>query len=795
MAPALRLSSLVAILAAAVMLFTFVPATTAVPPPTSYANFEAAQTNPLRLSADGNSLFAANTANNTLSVFDVSQPSNPQLLNEIPVGVGPVSVNPRTSDEIWVVNQVSNSVSVVSVSQGIVTDTIRTGPGTEPMDVVFAGNNQAYVSCSRSNSVNVYDTNSHALITSIPLFGGSPRALAVSNDGSMVYAAFAISGNATTIIPPNLAPPQPPPQNPNLPPPPQVALIVAATDPNWTQYITFKMPDNDVAVIATGFSPSLSRYYSGVGTINLGMAVNPITGDLFVTNTDALNLTFFEPNLRGHWVNNRITKIQVSTGTVTPFDLNPNINYDILPNPQALSAALSQPAGVVFDPSGSFMYVASFGTDRVAQVDTNGNVLSFVEVSLPSGSGANADPKNKRGPRGLALNPATHTLYSLNRLASTISIIDAAQMRKLGEVNVGTDPTPLTLKQGRGFLYDAKLSGNGTGACASCHVDGDMDHLAWNLGNRDGNMTEYNQNGQIFHFHPMKGPMTTQTLRGLNNMSPYHWRGDQINFAAFNSAFNDLMGGSELSSSDMNTYTSFANSILFLPNPNQNLDRSLPTNLAGGNPVNGESDFMNIRNTGGVLTCNQCHTSNPGTGSNRLVTNLVPPQPLKVPHLRNIYQKVLYTRHNAESIDGFGFSRDGSDSTVLDFLSQKVFITYSAQQKTDMAAYMLCFDTGTAPAVGYTITLTSANVNTQQNQQDWSTLQSQASAGNIDLIGRGTIQGEVHGLLYTPGGRHHNTYTADNGQQYSQSQLQNLIETGDTLSFMGVYPGTGSSQY
>ena len=460
-------------------------------PPPVFANFEEAQTNPVRLSADGTLLFAVNTPNASLSVFDVTTPTSPKLLAQIPVGLGPVSVNPRTGDEAWVVNQVSNSISVVSAvagsweNGGIVTDTIYVKP--EPMDVVFAGSNQAYISVSRANRIAVVDANTHALISSLPVFGGNPRSLAVSPDGTTVYAAFAISGNATTIIPVTLAPAQcgtagqpqcVPPMNPALPAPPRVSLIVAASNAAWTSYITFKMPDNDVVAIKTGASPSIAGYYSGVGTINLGLAVNPVTGDLFVANTDALNLTAFEPNLRGHWVNNRITRIQVATGTITPFDLNPNINYAILPNPQALSTALAQPAGVVFDPSGNFMYVASFGTDRVAQVDTNGNVLWFVEVSQPSGSGSNVDPAHKRGPRGLALNALNanaQTLYSLNRISNTISIIDTGTKAVTSEVAVGTDPTPPLLKAGRGFLYDAKLSGNGTGACASCHVDGDMD--------------------------------------------------------------------------------------------------------------------------------------------------------------------------------------------------------------------------------------------------------------------------------------------------------------------------------
>jgi DNA-binding beta-propeller fold protein YncE len=760
-------------------------------PAPGFANFEPSQTNPIRLSADTTRLFAVNTPNNSLLVYDATQPANPFLLAEIPVGVGPVSVNPRTPGEVWVVNQVSNSISVVSISRGIVTDTISTGAGTEPMDVVFAGSNQAYVSCSRNNTIAVFDANTHTSITTLPVFGGSPRALAVSADGSTVYAAFAISGNATTIIPAKLAPPQPPPTNPQLPPPPQVALIVAANDPNWSSYITFKMPDNDVVAITAGAVPSIAGYYSGVGTINLGLAVNPVTHDLFVANTDALNLTFFESTLRGHWINNRITRIQVASGLITPFDLNPNINYSTLPNPAALSTALSQPTNVVFDPGGTFMYVASFGTDRVAQVDTNGNVLSFAEVAVASGSGPNVDPKNKRGPRGLALNAAANTLYSLNRLSDTISVINTSQMMESSEIEIANDPTPQAVKQGRGFLYDAKLSGNGTGSCASCHVDGDMDHLAWNLGDPGGNMTQLVQNGTTFNFHPMKGPMNTQTMRGLANLTPYHWRGEQPNLDAFNLTFDKLMGGSQISDADMATFTTFVNSILFLPNPNQNLDRSLPTSLAGGNPVNGQAAFLNVAGTGKMrVTCNSCHTSNPGPGTNRLVGLAAPPQPMKVPHLRNIYQKQLYTRHAATSIDGFGFEHDGNFSTLTDFLAQPAFPGYTSQQRADIAAFILCFDTGTAPAAGLTITLTAETVTDQQEQKTWQLLQSQALAANIDLIARGTIQGHIQGLLYQPS---QGQYISDDNIRYTQAQLQGFIQDGDTMSFMGVYPGTGSA--
>ncbi len=779
----------------------------------AFANFEGSQTSPIRISADGKRLYAVNTPNQTLSVFDLTLPASPALIAEIPVGVEPVSVNPLTDDEVWVVNQVSNSISIVSVKLGIVVQTLAAK--AEPMDVVFAGG-LAYVSVSRANEVLVFNQKTLALVATIPLFGDNPRALAVSPDGSKVYAAFALSGNGTTAVRLQNAPPQSAPVNPALPPPPQVALIVKWNDPNWSPYVYSTLPDNDVAVIKTGPTPALSGYYSGVGTINLGMAVNPVTGDIYVSNTDALNLTHFETNLLSHFVNNRITEIQASSGLITPYDLNPGISYDpaTFPNPAALATALAQPTSLVFDPGGAFLWVAAFGTDRIAQVGAGGNVMATIEVAQPSGQGSNVDPSNKRGPRGLALNPAAQKLYVLNRISNSISVVDTNLLSVTGELPIGFNPTPAAIQQGRGFLYDAKLSGNGTASCASCHPDGDMDHLAWDLGNPAGDMASLTESANAtdtasgsgsltVQFHPMKGPMVTQALRGLLNQAPYHWRGDRADLQAFNVTFSELLGGPQLSDSNINLFANFLNTILYLPNPYQNLNRSLPTSLpalrgasfaTGGNAVNGQSDFDNLvlsNANGSFQTCNACHTGSPvGTGTNLFVRPLALPsvtQPLKTPQLRNVYQKILHTA--GLSIDGFGLDHEGA-GTLTSFLNGAPFSSYSKPQLTDIGAYLVTFDTGTAPAVGYTRTLTKANVTAAKPQSDWTLLQNQAVIANADLVVRGTVNGSLHGLLYQPAT---GTYLSDSGALYTQAQLQSLIQAGDTLTMMGVYPGTGSA--
>ena len=769
----------------------------------SYVNFEGKQTSPIRLSADGKLLFAVNTPDGRLSVFNVSNPDNPILISEIPVGLEPVSVNPRTADEVWVVNEVSDSISVVSVSRHVVTDTIYVKD--EPADVVFA-NGKAFVTASRNNQVVVLDATTRAVLINISVFGENPRAMAVSLDGSKVYAAFALSGNRTTLIPPDQAPAQittgTPPMNPALPAPPQVGLIVDATDPAWTGVVKFTMPDNDVVEIDTT-THAINRYFSRVGTVNLAIATQPGSGQIFVANTDARNLVHFEPGVRGHIVENRLSRINPANSAVTHFDLNPGVDYGVMPNLPAKTNALAQPTAVVFDTAGTFAFVAAFGSDRIAKINaTDGSVVAHINVGSALGSAA--DARNKRGPRGLALASSAQRLYVLNRIANSLSVLDVAGNAVVRELPLGSyDPTPAVIRQGRGFLYDARLSGNGMSSCASCHVDAEMDMISWDLGDPQGTtsaiLTQVTPTfpGTSRTVHPMKGPMATQTLRGLNGQDPLHWRGDRTNFLHFNGAFDSLLGGTTLTTQDMQAYRAYINTIVFQPNPNQNLDRTLPASFGGGDPNAGRNTFFNEQYQSVLgLSCTTCHTGPPGTGSDRLIFDrqaLGESQDFKVPHLRNVYQKGNFNNApGAASVGGFGLIHDGMEPDLFTFLSRSVFGSFAndTTRKKNIAAFVLCFDTGMAPAVGYTRTLNSTTIGSAAFTNDWTMLENQARSNFVDLVVKGTVDGSPRGLLFQPGS---NNYLSDKTTVgvLTRAQLVAKIQAGDVLSVMGVPVGSG----
>ncbi|MEM6988442.1 MAG: hypothetical protein AAF499_18150, partial [Pseudomonadota bacterium] len=117
-------------------------------------NFESPHVHPLDATPDGNTLLAVNTAGHRLEVFAVTELGISQRLS-VPVGLDPVSVRARNNVEAWVVNQISDSISVVDLTTGDLVRTLMTG--NEPADVVFSeATGRAFVSIADTNQIEVY---------------------------------------------------------------------------------------------------------------------------------------------------------------------------------------------------------------------------------------------------------------------------------------------------------------------------------------------------------------------------------------------------------------------------------------------------------------------------------------------------------------------------------------------------------------------------------------------------------------------------------------------------------------
>ncbi|HEV3467954.1 MAG TPA: carboxypeptidase regulatory-like domain-containing protein [Pyrinomonadaceae bacterium] len=774
-------------------------------------NFESPQVHPLAVTPDGTRLLAVNSPNATLSVFQLSG-GTPALTAEIPVGLEPVSVAARNDREAWVVNWLSDSVSVVDLTAGSVVRTFDVGD--EPTDVLFAGANRelAFVCVSGPAQVKVFDPAgaSAAPLRVLDLFGKQPRALARDAQGGQVFVSLFESGNQTTLVPQPVVQargglPRPSPtMDPALPPAPTTGLIVKwngsawadeTGDTKWDESVNYTLADVDLAVIdAAGQTPSVSARVRNLGTHLGNMAFDPATSRLFVANLESESVRRFEPNLRGRFQHNRVTILDVAPAAAPSVsavrDLNPHVDFS---NPAGSDAeraqSLALPADVARASDGT-VFVAATGSAKVGVLAATGVVTGRIGVG--------------QGPTGLALDEPRSRLYVLNRFEQTVSVVDTAARAQVARVAVGFNPEPADVRQGRRFLYDAAaLSAHGTVSCASCHPSGHRDGLAWDLGDPAGALVT------VFGLphHPMKGPMVTQSLRGIIGAEPLHWRADRNNLSEFNQAFTGLLGSPRaLTSQEMAAFEKFVRTLTYPPNPREGLDRTFPDPPTGPSPADGARAFNFGGPTLAGLSCNVCHRSFAADGfdigSERGIHPggiLGEPQTFKTPQLRGLYQRTGLRKPapgqpRAEQPTGFGFMHDGSFDTMFDFLRQNFFHGFADDdERRDVEAFLLAFDTGLAPAVGLQVTVNASNKSDPAVRARLDLLVRQASeeAGrNCDLVVKGIYGGSPRGFLLDP---LQHTFQPDSLSEAPVS-LQTLMDAagpGAELTFTGVPRGAG----
>ncbi len=869
----------------------------------SYALFESGQVRPLAISPDASTLFACNTPDNRLEIYTIGSGSLTHVAS-VPVGLEPVAVAARNDDEVWVVNHLSDSVSIVDVSTPATARVMRTLlVGDEPSDVVFAGTSgdRAFITTAHRGQntplhptivttlrtegigradVWVFDaTNLGATLggdplTTLTLFGDTPRALAVSPDGSLVYAAVFHSGNQTTTLSEGVVSRG---GNAGLPPPttnfqgtsgPSTGLIVRLTGAtwidergvSWNHEVKISLPDHDIFVLNANANPPIqlagsAGRYTGVGTVLFNMAVNPVSGKVYVSNTEAINEVRFEgpgiyaagfkpagepATVQGHLQESRITVLDGAS--VIPRHLNKHIDYDSCcdPIPNAENAdSLAFPLAMEVSGDGQTLYVSAFGSSKVGvfnttQLETNTFVPDDADqLNVPGG-----------GPTGLALDESRSQLYVLTRFDNSVAILSTATGMQLASVPLH-NPEPPSVVLGRPFLYEAAFtSSHGDSACASCHIFGNLDSLAWDLGNPDD--TVLNNPGPFrlevgnSDFHPMKGPMTTQSLRGMANHGPMHWRGDRTGgndagssqpnsgtfnedaaFKKFNPAFEGLIGRSEqLTTAEMDAFTDFILQAMYPPNPIRNLDNTLTTDQNNG------QTFYFGPTSDIVQDCNGCHQLNPSGnagfgvpkpgffGGDGFSSFENEPQHFKIPHLRNMYQKVgLFgmadvpffnsrddNNPQGDQIRGFSFLHDGSVDTLFRFHGADVFVqsvpfntggipdnASGDTVRRELEAFMFAFDSNLAPIVGQQITRPSPNGATVDPRI--TLLIARANANECDLIVKGNVGGIARGYLYESP-----TFTPDRAAEsaLSDAALRALANTaGQELTYTCAPPASG----
>ena len=768
-------------------------------------------------------------------------------VRDIFTGLEPTGMFKHPSvDLLYVSNHVSDTVSVIDTTLGQVIATLPVGD--EPQGMTIAGG-RLFVACARASQTPLApgQTDPGPLVDhvvqafeALPPFAfvgqtaidaWKPRDLVAI--GPTVYVIPQNSGNHTIILDENhtkalgleqLVPDAfdggPFPHNPVLTIPALNPLGFARGwyVPNAGRIVfdwehpgaVAQLRDHDILAIDAASLAVRPEVTHGVGTTLYDIERNPITGDLWVAATEANNRLRFEPRLRGTAVENRVTIATPGRPVNDVVELAaPRLDDDY-----AVPVALA----FLDAPNIQRAYVAAQSSARIAVLDpTTAAQVDRIDTGLI--------------PAGLATDAERGLLFVLCRGDKSIRVYDAHRgHREVSRVALPYDPEPASVTLGRRHLYEARDDGGhgeGSMSCASCHVFGHSDGMGWDLGDPEGSLSYYYPDilqgigsypDQLVvapstpMVHPLKGPMVTQSLRGLMSRDEkddltLHWRGERRTFHTFDAAFRSLLGGDGVTRRDVQEYATFVRSIRYAPNPFQPKDRVYTGDALAGAGVYGmtpQFQGKSYKSVGGP-GCIDCHNGDffdgsDFTGSRAVASAGSFTQLFQTAQLRMLYEK------DYRDLAGFGALHDGAVDGVRGFMDFTIpqsavptFGLFSDDEKDQISAFTHAWDHGIAPLVGAQFTLTQATLPQVDAFLDLAEAHAQSPLDDVDLILKGfryaadgtILRRGAHFRLDPTSGVF--AYQFDTGDVVGRDVVKFVAQTGlGVFTFTCVPRGTGA---
>ena len=439
-------------------------------------------------------------------------------------------------------------------------------------------------------------------------------------------------------------------------PGPEVGLIVKFDGTNWrdelgrnwNSAVRFSLPDHDVFAIDANANPPIqvagpTGVFAGVGTILFNMVVNPVSGKVYVSQHRGAERGAlrgpghvrrgFKPlgepaTVRGHLAESRITVLDGAIGAAAPPEQAHRLRHLLRGHPQHRERR--QPrrsrSGMAVSSDGATLYVAAFGSSEIGVFDTA--QLETDTFTPERGESDHGDAA--AGRPALVLDEARSRLYVLTRFDNAISVIDTGDRHRDRRTSRSTTPSrPASWTAGRSSTTPA--SPRATARRRAPAATSSATSTAWPGTSAIPTTTcsttparSPSARSSIPDFHPMKGPMTTQSLRGMANHGPMHWRGDRTggNDAAERSAEQRRVrrgrglqevqsapsracsaASAQLTAADMQAFTDFILQVTYPPNPIRTLDNSLTADQQAG-----RNFFFGARSPTRFQNCNGCHT-------------------------------------------------------------------------------------------------------------------------------------------------------------------------------------------
>jgi YVTN family beta-propeller protein len=417
------------------------------------------------VSPNGKEIYVACEAGDSVIVVDTSKQ---EKVAEIPVGGQPADVTFSPDGRLaYVTNRLDDDVSVIDVATRTVLRTLLVGD--EPHGVLTDKTGRyLYVLNTSADDISVYDTQTFKEMKRLSASRG-PWSLALSPDGRTILVTNTLS-----------------------------------------RFVKLRTPPvSEITVIDVDRGAVENRLPVPGANLVQGVSWHPSGEFGFVTLNRTKNLVPMTQLIQGWTITNGLGIVWKETGRVDQVLLDePNLGF-------------SDAADVVFTPDGRYALVTSATSHRVAVIDVQ-KLLAIVRTAseterteiLPNHRGKSAEfivayIPTERTPRGLVIGPDGKYAYTCNSLDDSLTLIDVAQMKATKRIDLGGPKVITQIRFGEQLFHDSKIAFQRQFACHSCHPDGHVDGLNYDIEADGIGMS----------------PVDNRTLRGIKDTDPFKWEG------------------------------------------------------------------------------------------------------------------------------------------------------------------------------------------------------------------------------------------------------------------------------
>jgi YVTN family beta-propeller protein len=410
--------------------------------------------------------------------------------------------------ELWVTCEAADSVIVVDL--GTRRKVAEIAVGGNPTGVAFSPDGQrAFVTNRLDNTVSAIDAATRAVLKTLPT-GTEPHDVTTDRQGKLLYVLNTSSDDISVFDAASL----------------QWIKNLAASRAPWSLSLS---PDGSSILVTNTlarFAPQRTPFVSEVtqieterGTVNNRVVVpdaNLITGiDWHPSGRFALatmnrtkNLVPMTRLMQGWTITNGLAVLWRDGGVDEVLLDEPDLGF-------------ADATDIACTPDGRYALATSSGTDRVAVVDVAaltgliGRSSKYErEHVLPNHLGKPTEFILKHlatghSPRGIVVAPDGQRAYVANSLDDTIGVIDLGRLAPDGVIDLGGPKQITRQRTGERLFHSAKITFHRQYSCHSCHPDGHVDGLAYDI-EADGIGIS---------------PVDNRTLRGILDTAPFKWEG------------------------------------------------------------------------------------------------------------------------------------------------------------------------------------------------------------------------------------------------------------------------------